>query len=176
MNKYIKAIHQAKLDLGESLSREDKKELIDIKKHFDLEWEDGGYDVQEVSGGTAEKPKLSLRSASKLGGYYFESYSLKPLPRALPLTLDEACDLIDERDKEIYTTSKPIEISEGEFWDALEVLPPQRWKGGVFYCMEGLTGSIHAMYCEIGGRYFVANRCIVDTSNSDFKQECAAML
>lgn len=172
MNKQIHRIHTAMTNNHVKwASDQERRDIIQAKEHFDLEWECGGYGVQEEPRSTG-KPKLSLTSASILGGCVFACYSLKPLSAPLTMTLDEACALIDARNAELFTSIEPIEITEEQFWEALEVLPPQRWKGGVFYCMEALTGSIHAMYCEAGGKYFTANRCIIETSNAAFKAEC----
>lgn len=57
--------------------------------------------------------------------------------------------------------SEPKEITKDEYWYALEVLPPVGWKGHSgaesFKMCERLTGSITAIYVQIGARYFVFN-------------------
>lgn len=51
----------------------------------------------------------------------------------------------------------PVEVTEDEYWQMLEVLPPIYVKGG-FLVMEAMTGTAlgeaHAHYAERGGRFF----------------------
>lgn len=49
------------------------------------------------------------------------------------------------------------EITEEEWWRALEELPPLHWhvSGGVerFLCLEAMHGSWHTQYAKLGDRY-----------------------
>lgn len=49
------------------------------------------------------------------------------------------------------------EITEEEWWRALEELPPLHWHvaDGVerFLCLEAMNGSWHTQYAKLGGRY-----------------------
>ena len=46
------------------------------------------------------------------------------------------------------------EISEENYWDQLECLPPLNFKGGNFLIMEALTDNFHACIMKVDGRYF----------------------
>jgi hypothetical protein len=76
------------------------------------------------------------------------------------VTLDDAADQIEEINRAQYC-GPWIEIDVETWWDALEVLPPEKWQtvGGVelFRMMEYLTGSITAHYARLGSRYFTRN-------------------
>ena len=82
-------------------------------------------------------------------------------PGAACLSFDEALKRISEAEEKAYI--KPwTEITEDQWTDALEVLPPQKWRtvDGVelFRMSEYTTGNITAHYARAGGRYFTANR------------------
>jgi hypothetical protein len=76
------------------------------------------------------------------------------------LTIDEAADQIEEISLAQYCGPWK-EIDEETWWDALGVLPPEKWQtvGGVelFRMMEYLTGSITAHYARLDSRYFTRN-------------------
>jgi hypothetical protein len=59
-------------------------------------------------------------------------------------------------------TTPPQEITEEQWWDALECLPPEAWKRGdhweTFRMMEYLSGTVTAHYIRKGNRYYVTNR------------------
>jgi hypothetical protein len=52
----------------------------------------------------------------------------------------------------------PVEITEEQFYRALEVLPPLQWVvlGGAetFAMSEFYTGRMTSMYCAINGKYY----------------------
>ena len=82
-------------------------------------------------------------------------------PGAVYMSFDEALDKISAAEQSKYI--KPwMEITEDQWTDALEVLPPEKWQtvNGVelFRMSERPTGDITAHYARIGGRYFTANR------------------
>jgi hypothetical protein len=62
---------------------------------------------------------------------------------------------------DFYWTTEPIEITEDEYTDALECLPPVAWKmtaeGDSFKMSERLSGSITGIYARIGSRFFCFN-------------------
>lgn len=78
------------------------------------------------------------------------------------IPFDEAMPLIEAAQRAKYLSDWK-EITEEEWNDALEVLPPENWRtvAGVeiFRMMEYLTGTITGHYARLGERYFVANRC-----------------
>jgi len=93
------------------------------------------------------------------------------------LTIDDAADQIEEINRVQYCEPWK-EIDEETWWDALEVLPPEKWQtvGGVelFRMMEYLTGSITAHYARLGSRYFTKNACI-STPYAQLAAEVAAL-
>ena len=70
------------------------------------------------------------------------------------------------------------EITEEKWWDALEVLPPEKWQtvAGVeiFRMMEYTTGDITSHYARIGDRYFSRNLPI-STKYRDIAAEVSAL-
>ena len=56
------------------------------------------------------------------------------------------------------------EISESNYWDQLECLPPLKFNGGNFLIMEALTGNFHACLMKVNNRYFgkYVNKFLVD--------------
>jgi hypothetical protein len=78
------------------------------------------------------------------------------------LPIDEAMTLVDAAQRAKYLRDW-AEITEEEWRDALEVLPPEKWRtvAGVeiFRMSEYLTGNITAHYARLGESHFVANRC-----------------
>lgn len=57
-----------------------------------------------------------------------------------------------------------VEITEEQWWDALECLPPMRWtRNGdkeFFFISEAYTQDIHSCYVRVGTRYYTARRSI----------------
>jgi hypothetical protein len=76
------------------------------------------------------------------------------------MPIDDACEMIYQVNRAKYCGPWK-EIDEETWWDALEVLPPEKWQtvSGVeiFRLMEYLTGTITAHYARLGTRYFVRN-------------------
>ena len=54
--------------------------------------------------------------------------------------------------------SAPAEVTEERFWEMLDVLPPLDWRGSdgaeSFKLSEFTSGTITAIFCRIGTRYF----------------------
>jgi len=57
--------------------------------------------------------------------------------------------------------TEPCEESKEHFWDALECLPPSKWRTvrGVemFHICERITGDLVAWHCHVGERYATFN-------------------
>ena len=57
--------------------------------------------------------------------------------------------------------TEPVEIDEGAWHEALNVLPPEDWRhdanGESFKCSEPTAGSITAIYVRVGQRHFTFN-------------------
>ena len=51
-----------------------------------------------------------------------------------------------------------IEIDEDRYYEMLEVLPPEKWKGGCFRMCEYYTSNITSHFIQINQRYFEAKR------------------
>lgn len=81
------------------------------------------------------------------------------------MTLDAACDLIEKAQEARYHAPWE-EITEEEYRDALECLPPMRWNkvSGIefFQMSERYEGEWTATYANIGERYFKALRQTFD--------------
>lgn len=79
----------------------------------------------------------------------------------------------------IYWTSDPIEITEEQFSDALECLPPVRWtntpEGESFKMSERLSGNITGIYCRIESRFFCFNGPI-NTHHAAALEKCRAAM
>ena len=89
--------------------------------------------------------------------------NLKPGESEFEIMLfDDAIPLLETARREKYL-SDWTEIDEEQWMNALEVLPPEKWRtvAGVeiFRMCEYLTGTITAHYARLGERYFSANRC-----------------
>lgn len=54
------------------------------------------------------------------------------------------------------------EITESQWWYALEMLPPLKHAHidghEFFFCSEAYTGNIHSCYCAVGNKYYTAMR------------------
>lgn len=65
-------------------------------------------------------------------------------------------DWIAADEKRLIT--EPTEITRAEWWEALEVLPPESWQhaggGESFVMMEYYSGRITSIYVRLGERYF----------------------
>ena len=51
------------------------------------------------------------------------------------------------------------EITEEEYNDALDILPPLKWYNGGFYMMEAYMGTIHGFYQKYLGKFYT---CLED--------------
>lgn len=73
----------------------------------------------------------------------------------------------------------PRAISEDRFIEMLEVLPPEDWQRGAgaesFKLMERTSGSITAIFCRIGDRYFELSDSFT-LSHNEIVTRCAGIL
>ncbi len=91
-------------------------------------------------------------------------------PNTEIVPFDEAIKIKDEANK------KPVkEITEQEFWEMLEVLPPLGWKHGTncesFKMSEMWSGNITDIYARIDKRYFTL-RDDVRMSHDEIMRRC----
>ena len=77
------------------------------------------------------------------------------------VSFEYACKKIEEINEKRYINPW-LEIKRGEYWDMLEVLPPENWviRAGfeAFRMMEYTTSNITGHYIRIDNRYFTAQR------------------
>lgn len=52
------------------------------------------------------------------------------------------------------------EITEEQFEDALNILPPRKWHDGGFYACEAYNGTLHSFYQEHNGKYYASLQSI----------------
>lgn len=63
----------------------------------------------------------------------------------------------EEFDKyELSLCGKWKEITEDEYEDMLDVLPPLYWKNGGFFMEEAYTGRVHGFYQKWLGKYYTS--------------------
>jgi len=106
----------------------------------------------------------NLHTIMKNGHCIFSGKEKDDFVGARFLPVEDAVELAEQ--VAIFENCLPWkEISEDEWWEALEVMPPEQWKhcGGIefFRWMEYLTGRITSHYARSGHRYFTANRLAV---------------
>lgn len=68
-----------------------------------------------------------------------------------------------------FYTDKPIrEVTEEEYNEQLNILPPLKWvtinEVEEFCCMEMYSGTITSQYCRYKGKYYTKYVCIYDKS------------
>lgn len=71
------------------------------------------------------------------------------------IVLGEFDAWVEQDEKSLITA--PEEITEAQWWEALEVLPPESWQhtggGESFVMMEYYSGRITSIYVRLGKRY-----------------------
>lgn len=73
------------------------------------------------------------------------------------MPLDDAVDLIEGLNAAQY--DKPWEeTTKEDYWEMLEVLPPEAYEGGCFRLCEYWTGTYTTHYIKRGERYYTAVR------------------
>jgi hypothetical protein len=81
----------------------------------------------------------------------------------------EGSEILHDNDEALYIKDWK-EISESSYWRALEELPPLRHRSvqkiEFFFCSEAYANNIHSCYCNIGKKYYTANRRVT-TSYED---------
>lgn len=89
------------------------------------------------------------------GGY--SKKSIDELMLEYPELIVDELDAVSARIDESFITC-PIEISENQFYEMMEVLPPKHWRNhGIsesFQMIEHTRGNITAILCRIENRYF----------------------
>lgn len=104
-----------------------------------------------------EGAKSIIDTLDERGYGTFSGMILEQMERKYPGV--KICDLdtIAKRIEDSNLT-KPIEITEEQFIEALECLPPEDWQqiGGEesFKCMERTSGRVTAIYARLGIKYY----------------------
>jgi len=92
------------------------------------------------------------------------------------MPLDDALPIMEEAKKSKYCGDWR-EITEEKWWDALEVLPPEKWQTvrgvEIFRMCEYLSGNITAHYARLRGKFFVRN-CSISENYKDLAEQVAA--
>ncbi|MDD4937136.1 MAG: hypothetical protein PHT60_15340 [Acidiphilium sp.] len=98
--------------------------------------------------------------AREIAGQYVSVYggrTLAELAEEYPgVVLGDEDSFIEQQERALSTD--PKEITETQFMDALEMLPPLHWMnhgaGESFKCPEFIAGNITTIYARLNGRYW----------------------
>jgi hypothetical protein len=92
------------------------------------------------------------------------------------MTLDSALPLMEEAQKAKYCSDWQ-EITENDWHDALEVLPPEKWETvrgvNIFRMSEYLVGNITAHFAKLRGKFFTRN-CSTSETYEELAEQVAA--
>lgn len=96
-------------------------------------------------------------------------------PGAEIVPLDYAIERINERLKEVYPMLQPKEISEEQFYEMFECLPPMHLnttdRGMSFKMSEMTTGDITQGYVKKNSKYYSMN-CRIKTKHEEMIAVC----
>lgn len=96
------------------------------------------------------------------------AYQIMPLEDAMPL--------MEEAQKAKYCSDWK-EISEEEWYENLEVLPPEKWETvrgvNIFRMCEYLTGNITVHFAKLNGKFFSRN-CSTRETYEELAEQVAA--
>lgn len=56
--------------------------------------------------------------------------------------------------QENHCITNPVEITEEQYDDALDALPPVNWRSGTFMFREFMVGTVTTIYAKLNGRYY----------------------
>jgi len=92
------------------------------------------------------------------------------------MPLEEAIPLMEEAQKAKYCSDWQ-EITEKEWFENLEVLPPEKWETvrgvNIFRMREYLTGNITAHFANLHGKFFSRN-CSTRETYEELAEQVAA--
>lgn len=69
-------------------------------------------------------------------------------------------ELVEERRKAM--SKDWVEITQDEYYDALNVRPPIAWYNGGFFSSEATWWDMHAFYIEYKGKYYSSCQSVFD--------------
>lgn len=61
------------------------------------------------------------------------------------------------------------EITEEQYEDALNILPPLKWYDGGFFCSEAFSGTLHSFYQRWDKKYYTSLQSIYKDRNAIIK-------
>ena len=79
------------------------------------------------------------------------------------LTAAEFDALIEKWERNLCGDWK--EITEQEYDDALNILPPRKWYDGGFFCSEAFSGTLHSFYQKLNGKCYTSLQSIYTDRN-----------
>jgi hypothetical protein len=92
------------------------------------------------------------------------------------MPLEDAMPLMEEAQKAKYCSDWQ-EITEDEWYENLEVLPPEKWETvrgvNIFRMCEYLTGNITAHFAKLHGKFFTRN-CATSETYEELSEQVAA--
>jgi len=124
-----------------------------------------------------------VTSLNKEGRSYYTGKTIEEMQQGYESELiavnDEELDLVI-KEYENSLQKEWQEISEEEYFDALECLPPMNWRTiepgvNVFCISEGYYGSLHSHFLKLsnkeGVKYYSALRCVYTTTNEQILEQ-----
>lgn len=115
-------------------------------------WDNWLFVVSKEFHGTAYSILTDDEQKSKADEYRAAGYDV--------LTAAEFDDLMDRWERSMCGDWK--EITEEEYDDALNILPPVKWCGGGFFSCEAFSGTLHSFYQRMDGRYYTSLQSICE--------------
>lgn len=95
-----------------------------------------------------------------------KEYTRKAFQEALAIYQIMTFEEFHEAQKQFICKSPIVEVTEEDYWEHLEVLPPEYYgtlEGVTMFCMgERTTGTFTAQYAKYNGRYFCATVDVTD--------------
>ena len=99
---------------------------------------------------------------------------LKENPSYKLMPLDEAAKLIEKADRIKYNAGVLFPVTEEQYWEALECLPPERCtkdeRGFTWHMSELTTGSLATWYITLFGLepkpYYCVTECIFEATHN----------
>lgn len=106
---------------------------------------------------TDDRAPCTIDTIGPDGRGKFGGRTLDEIRKEYPTAIECSIDTAIERDQDYWRTD-PIEITEADYWEMLEILPPVSWVqrhgSESFKMSERTSGSITGIYCQIGDRFF----------------------
>lgn len=118
-------------------------------------WESWLFVVEKEFYGNAYSILTNDEQKSKADEYRAAGYDV--------LTAAEFDALIEKWERNLCGDWK--EITEQEYDDALNILPPRKWYDGGFFCSEAFSGTLHSFYQKLNGKCYTSLQSIYTDRN-----------